>query len=627
MTNEELQQALETGLITEQIAKGLEHLTPGAYCHHRSWGYGCVASWHLADNKILIDFEGKAGHPMQPAYAIESLNAFAPDDIRSRVRKDPESVRKEAEENPVELLRGILANLGGKAKVDEILGTLTPQIMEAGKAKRWWESVRKKLKTDGHFHLPAKKTEPVELLEEKVAPHTALIGKFRGARHLKDQVLALDQLMKSLDDFTHEVDELKSLARQIEAAAGKGQRLQAAQALELLLARDEILARHESLTAGESAPGVADILRTESSRLADLFTNLPAVKQKAALEYFEPAFGENWTDKAFSLMLKGSARLAAEINRLFHRKGIADVMETQISRWITERAASSEVLYWLCKERGANYEKLFNPSLFGAVLAALELDQLSETKKSMRLRDLIIDDGELLGDFFRDAPREVVRDALRRLMLSTVFDDLNKRSLIGRMIKQHAHLQSMVSGESEGQAESLTVSWSSLEKRKSELDDVINRQIPQNVKDIQIAREYGDLRENFEFKSAKEQQTVLARRKAELERALSIARGTNFENVDTSSVAIGCTVTIVDTTSGDREAYSILGAWDSAPEQGIVSYKAAVGQALLGKSAGEEVDLGNERKIRIESIEPFKNLDLLVRIHQVTPPKAQGSDA
>jgi transcription elongation GreA/GreB family factor len=627
MTNEELQQALETGLITEQIAKGLEKLAPGTYCHHRSWGYGCIASWNLEDNKIFIDFEGKPGHAMQPAYAIESLTAFAADDIRSRVRSEPDAVRKDAEENPVELVRGILQNFGGSAKVDAILATLVPQVLEPAKAKRWWEAARKKLKADGHFHLPAKKTEPVELLEEKVAPHTALIGKFRSARHLKDQVLALDQLMKSLDDFAHEVDELQSLAHQIESAAGKGKRLQAAQALELLLARDEILSRHESLRAADSAPGVPDILRAEGARLDDLFANLPAAKQKAALEFFEAAFGDEWTDRAFSLMLKGGARLAAEINRLFQRKNLGDVMEAQLNRWITERAASSEVLYWLCKERGADYESIFNSSLFGAVLAALELDQLSETKKSMRLRDLIIDDADLLNDFFKDAPREVVRDALRRLILSTVFDDLDKRSLIGRMIKQHGHLQAMVSGEGEQQGETLTVSWASLEKRKAELDEIVNKQIPQNVRDIQIARDYGDLRENFEFKSAKEQQAVLARRKAELERALGLARGTNFESVDTSSVSIGCTVVLVDSENGSRDEYSILGAWDSAPEKGIVSYKAAIGQALLGKSAGDEVVVGEGRKVRIESIEPFKNLDLLIQIHQLPPAKQEAAEA
>ena len=73
----------------------------------------------------------------------------------------------------------------------------------------------------------------------------------------------------------------------------------------------------------------------------------------------------------------------------------------------------------------------------------------------------------------------------------------------------------MISGDAGEREEILTVSWASLEKRKQEFEDLVNRQIPQNTRDIATARSYGDLRENFEFKSAKEQQRVLMRRRAE----------------------------------------------------------------------------------------------------------------
>ena len=617
MTHEGLKHALDSGAITPTVAQGLENLTPGSYCQHKSWGFGQVAEWRLETNQIVIDFESKKGHLMQPAYAVESLTVIPQDDIRARVRHSAEAVRQEAENNPVGLVRSILANLGGKATADKIIAPLTPHIFDQAKTRRWWEAAKKKLKTDGHFHLPTKKTDPVELLGEPVAAHTALLGKFRAARHLSEQTAALDALLKSVEDLAANEAELRELVSQIEDAATKGRRLQPAKALELLLARDEIIAAHPEIFPAAHSPSVADILREETSRLADLFAQLPAAKQKAALESLEAAFNTAWTDKAFSLMRQSSPRLVADIHRLFQRKKLGELMRVQLNRWITERSASSELLYWLSKERGASYPELFNPALFGAVLTALELDQLSETKKSMRLRDLIIDDSSLLGEFFAKAPREDVRDAMRRLLLTTVFDDLNKRSLIGRMIKLHPDLQSMVSGEAEQTAETLTVSWASLERRKKELDDLINRQIPQNVKDISIARSYGDLRENFEFKSAKEQQAVLARRKAELERDLARARGTNFENPDTSTVAIGTTVTIADASEDKTEDYSILGAWDSAPELGIVSYKAGIGQALLGHGLGETVSIGGGRNVRITAIAPFKNLDLLVRIHQV----------
>jgi transcription elongation GreA/GreB family factor len=81
-----------------------------------------------------------------------------------------------------------------------------------------------------------------------------------------------------------------------------------------------------------------------------------------------------------------------------------------------------------------------------------------------------------------------------------------------------------------------------MEARKAEYDDLVTKKIPQNRQDIQIARSYGDLRENFEYKSAKEQQRVLTRRKSELERDLARARGTDFAEAKADHVSIGTTV-------------------------------------------------------------------------------------
>ena len=106
-------------------------------------------------------------------------------------------------------------------------------------------------------------------------------------------------------------------------------------------------------------------------------------------------------------------------------------------------------------------------------------------------------------------------------MLTPVFDELTKRSLLARIIKLYPQLESVITGEQkEEKTESLVVSWSSLDKRKAEFEELINKKIPENSKEIGVARSYGDLRENFEFKAAKEMQAVLMRRKSELERAL-----------------------------------------------------------------------------------------------------------
>ena len=203
---------------------------------------------------------------------------------------------------------------------------------------------------------------------------------------------------------------------------------------------------------------------------------------------------------------------------------------------------------------------------------------------------------------------------MRKLILTPVFDDLSKRSLMARIVKLYQDTQDMITGKQEDErADSLIVSWASLEKRKAELDHLVTKEIPQNLRDINIAKEQGDLRENAGFKAAKEHQRVLQGRRVEMERDLAHARGTNFESPSTSQVSIGTVVT-VRYEDGVTETYSILGAWDSSPEHHIISYKAGIGQSLLETKPGTSVELPSEngtRKATVESIQPFTNLELL----------------
>lgn len=615
--NEELQKVVEAGKLAPEAAGKLEKLHPGEYCQHKSWGFGRIAEWNLLTGQVFIDFGTKKGHPMQLEYAAATLTPIPATHIRAQAAANPDAVRARAAEDAASLAKDILRDHGGKATIEQITASLVPHTLDAAAFKKFWDGAKKKLKNDAHVHLPSKKGEPVELYDAPVNTGAKLIESFRGARHPKDQVLALDSIVRSLDDLVKEVDEMKTLAAQVEDAARKGQRLHAVQAVEMLLARDEICERHEALQPGADAPVVADVLRGEQSRLADLFNALPASKHRRVLSHFKAAFEDRWTDRALALALKATPRLAQEIARLFEQEGMKDAFGAAIDKWIRERSISPEILLWLCKERGAGFPEHFNVSLFGAVIAALEDDALlSEITRGTKLHDLVMDDRTLIADLLADAGSVAVRDAVRKLKLTTVFDDLNKRSLLARIIKLHPEVQSMVSGEDGDGAKSasLVVSWASLERRREEYEDLINRAIPQNTRDISIARDYGDLRENFEFKSAKEQQRVLLRRKSEMERELGLARGTNFEDVDTSKVSIGATVTLTDVTSGAAETYHILGAWDGAPEKNIVSYQAGIGQALQGKATGETVALPTEsgvRNMRVESIAAFKNLELL----------------
>lgn len=606
----EIQKAVDAGKITIQAGEALAALKSGTYCIHKSWGFGKVDSLNFLVNQITVDFKTKKGHTMQLQYAAESLQPIPDEHILARKVTNLEDVKAKAKEDPAGLVASILRDLGGKATQDQIAQTLLGDVFSEAEFKRWWETAKKALKKDGHFSLPAKKTEPIELREQAVSRGSELLSAFTGARQLKAQLAALDQIIKNLDAFDDPAAQLQPVITAIEQSAKQSQRLHTAQAFELLLARDEIC---EKVAALQAAPGsftVAQLLRDEERRLTEVLSKIPAARQKHILNEFPQAFGEQWPSKALALMLRNNVRVVTEITRLLQDRGLHEELRRELDRWIRDHSITTEILYWLCKERGGVFGDLINARVFSAILGALERDQFNDVKRGGKLHDLLLEDRELVTDLLATAEAGTVRDAVRRLILTPVFEELNKRSLLGRIIRVYPEMQALLTGDSgEEKQEALIVSWESLEKRKAEYEELVNKKIPENTKEISIARSYGDLRENFEFKAAKEMQRVLMRRKAETEQALARARGTNFENPDTTQVSIGTVVTLKNVETGAVQTYALLGAWDSDPANGIISYLTAIGQALLGHKPGEQIDLPTEHgteKVEIVAIKAHK---------------------
>lgn len=604
----ELQKLVDAGKLTNAGAEKLDLLKPGAFCLHKSWGFGRVAEWNLLLHQILIDFGKKKGHPMQLQYAAENLTAIPPEHFLARKATDLPALKGQLKENPTAAMRNILESLGGKATQVQISHWLLGDIFTEPEFKRWWETTKKLLKKEGHFLIPTKKNDPIELRETPVSRSSELLTSFNQARQPKEQAAALDQIIKLQSEFDAPEKQLQPLINAIEETARRNQRLNPALAFELIVGRDELLQADLKLQRSQPDLSLERMIVEEEPRLGAILPKLPSAKERRVLHTLPAALGERWTVRALQLMQGNNARLVSAMPKVFAEAGKQEELRTALDRSLREHSATSEMLFWLCKSR-PDWPELINPELLSAILSACERDQHNESNsRSTRLRDLLLSDRALIPDIFAGAELSLARDAMRRLMLSPVFDELTKRSLMARIIKLYPDLQSLVSGEQAGEkTESLVVSWSSLQKRKVELEDLVNNKIPENSKEIGLARSYGDLRENFEFKAAKEMQAVLMRRKAELERALTNARGTAFANPDTSQVSIGTIVALRETGSGREESYTILGAWDGDPDRAIISYQTAIGQALLGHRLGEIVELNSDAdmgRYEIRAIEP-----------------------
>jgi transcription elongation GreA/GreB family factor len=590
----ELEKLVESGKLTTKAAEQLEQLRPGSFCLHKSWGFGQVAEWNLLLNQIVIDFKTKARHPMQLAYAAENLTPIPDGHFLARKVREPDAIKAALKSDPAAVVRNILEGFDGKATLAQISEVLVGDLFTETEWKRWWTSAKKAMKSSGYFSVPAKKSEPIALRGEPVSRADELLTFFNQTRQSKEQAAALDQIIKFHHEFKDPKAQLQPIVEKIESTAAQNQKLHSPLTFELVLARDDLLARVPELTITRPDLTLERLISEEEPRLSEILSKLPSAKERRVLQALPRALGDAWSRRAWRMMVSNNPRLVAQIPKIFAENGKIDELRTLLERAVREHSASSEMMVWLCRER-ANWPELITPEILPAILSAIERDQHNETSRSSRLRDLLLDDRELIGDIFANSEVGAARDVMRRLLLTPVFDNLTKRSLMARVIKLYPELESMATGaQPEEKTETLVVSWSSLRKRQEEYEEIVNKKIPENSKEIGVARSYGDLRENFEFKAAKQMQAVLMRRKSELEQMLHRARGTDFSNADTFQVSIGTMVTLRDVDSAQEESYSILGAWDGDPERHIISYQTAIGQALLGKKRGERVTLNTD---------------------------------
>ncbi len=131
---------------------------------------------------------------------------------------------------------------------------------------------------------------------------------------------------------------------------------------------------------------------------------------------------------------------------------------------------------------------------------------------------------------------------------------------------------------------------SSYDRKQAELKEINTVDMPQILKEINTARELGDLRENSEYQYAKEHKRELERRISELSHDLTTVRIMKKEDVLSDLVGFGTKVTLKDNSSGEELYYTFLGRWESKPEERIIDINAPLGKNLVNHQKGDRVE-------------------------------------
>jgi len=608
----EVEKLVTSGKLPSADGDKLSQLTVGSFCRHKSWGAGRVAEWDLLGDRMVIDFEGKPGHAMKLSFATGSLDPLPESHLLAKRVGDAAGLKKKSMESPADVVELALKSFNNSMSLDQLEEAFVPRVMSAAEYKTWWSAAKKALKGRRHVVVPAKRTEMLVLRDEGASPVQAMIDDLQNARDLKAKLNAVARIQKDIDLFKNPATELVPVFSEINTAVAKSWKLSLKEALQLMLAGEEL----RELVQGAAPEGtfnLVEMLRQARPQLAEAVNGLPAVSLTRLYKAFPSAFPDGaWVQECLTHLTKTGGRAVGEIALVLDANGELDQLAEYLKKAVRNRQLSTDLLIWMCKERKAKAKGVFNMDLGNAVLGALEDDHIAGgPKRTGRLSDAFTEDVTLIPEMIADADADEVTLLSRRILATPVFDELTRRSLMGRIIKTRPETQELM-GDGGGSADtSLIVSWESMERKKEELADLIKNRIPQNTKDIQIALGYGDLKENFEYKSARQQQAVLQRMQSKIQRDLGRAQGTDFANTPTDAAGIGTVVDMEDGETGEIETQSVLGAWDGDPDRNILSYLSEMAKAIIGKKVGDEAHLptesGKTRRVKIAAIRAFKS--------------------
>jgi len=484
---------------------------------------------------------------------------------------DPEGFAKRVLKEPAEILGELLRSFGRPLVVSEVKDAMSGIVPES-RWSSWWSNARKNpqvvVKGTG-----AKATynwnDSTEEADE------AIKESFEAASHATKVDLARKHSGRNqeLADYLS-----KRLAEEAEKIASSEPALswETFAVLEKLPGSYESSFDADQLLEGPLAALVAALV---SDRLL-------RVKALQRIKERHP----DWT-KVFSEVFfkEEDPRVITTIVEILDENGESKVKARLIDETLRYPMRHPFAFYWYCKSLNDD-EKAPDKGgyrLFYHLLDAIAADEFAPLRA--RLKDFFDKGGLGVRIVMETDNEEEARKLAENLERYGQLEDYRREILKSALLLKYPKLR-------EPEVEPVYATAESLTAKKQELEHLVKVEIPANSKAIQVAREMGDLRENFEYKAARQRAEYLSARVGELQGEIARVRVLKASEVDTSQVRIGTKATL---RNGDLvRDVTILGPWESSPETGVYSNQSDVAKALLGHKVGEIVSfMGNDYEI------------------------------
>ena len=565
----------------------------GSFVYHKTWSIGRISM--ISQENVVIDFSQKRNHSMSLSMAFSSLQVLPKHHIWVLKSVFPKEKLAEKFKNDVPWgLRTLISSHANAATLKDMKAEIVPSILNAKEWTSWLISAKKVIMNDPLIGFMPNDPDLFTVRATPISYEEKSLGIFRNEKRFYQKVRIVREFLVSGDPesefFMEMVQYFKDQCSNYQRVTD--QVIASFLFVDYLCDRFPFLARPDKvdfkhlyglLDAAPQTFGAIDDSELKKSFIDNVVTVEDPEKVEHVLislypyyltSYIMDTLREQGRQKVIEDMFRNACRNYRENAELF-----------------TYLARTYDRKFWEKKIR-IPFETLITSELqlLDFAFNAIEAKKAAtENRKIARTLTTILFDERLLFDFIKVANE----GALQRI--NFIVQRMQSLEPSRKIEVKHAILEKypdfVFLGEEVSSAEmvssGLLVTRAKFLEKQAELDRIMNVEIPENSKEIGEALSLGDLRENSEFKAAKEKQGILNATMMRLTDEISRASVVTQKMVDPAKVSFGTEVVLENHVSGQEDVYRILGPWESDPTDHTISYLAPFGAKLLNHVPGE----------------------------------------
>ena len=569
----------------------------GSFVFHRNWGVGIIRK--LENDTLTINF-GRVGgiREIKLSMAVTALKPLAKDHIWVlKATKQKDELAKKIKTEKEWALETIIKSFDNNCDFKRIKAELVPSILTTGEWTSWNTAAKKILETNPIFGVNPNDISMYTVREGNITPTEKLANEFKAQKQFFARV---DILMKFFEN--EEMDRSnENFAEMYSYFTGFLKNI--SKVTEQVLA-SYLVVRYISGQDSQFLYPVKETFAEIYSRIEDpraLYSELKDTKNTHLKADFLECIKMLPDWNAQYIRLFPTVLDMKLINELIKNGFTADVQKLARTSFESFKDYRETVLFFFkdCqdfdwfKEANIPYEKQLITLINIIELTFREINNhvnTTENKKINKNATALLFDNDTIFKYMFSKDESTVKKMYTLIDDIADIDASYKSSARNKILEKYPDFKFRVNTEEKNsQPKGMIVTAKKLAEKKAEIDNIKNVELETNKKDLADAKAKGDLKENAEYQAAKERKQYLEHTLAKLQEELNRAVIFDPTTSTTAVVSFATVATLHNNVENKDEEYTILGPWESDPENNIISYMSPFGNAILDKKVGDNV--------------------------------------